>query len=67
MHTMDVDTAFLNADPEDDIWVKIQEGTRLAVGDANTNWSGHCMVLNRRQDVETISSMPTSSREGSSV
>ena len=33
IHTMDVDTAFLNADYDEDIWVKIPEGTRLAVGD----------------------------------
>ena len=33
IHTMDVDTAFLNADLDEHIWVKIPEGTRLAVGD----------------------------------
>ena len=33
IHTMDVDTAFLNADLDENIWVKIPEGTRLAVGD----------------------------------
>jgi Reverse transcriptase (RNA-dependent DNA polymerase) len=33
IHTMDVDTAFLNAELDKDIWVKIPEGTRLAVGD----------------------------------
>jgi hypothetical protein len=33
IHTMDVDTAFLNAELDEDIWVKIPEGTRLAVGD----------------------------------
>ena len=27
---MDVDTAFLNADIDEDIWVKIPEGTKLA-------------------------------------
>ena len=30
IHTMDVDTAFLNADIDEDIWVEIPEGTKLA-------------------------------------
>jgi hypothetical protein len=30
---MDVDTAFLNADIDEDIWVKIPEGTKLATND----------------------------------
>jgi Reverse transcriptase (RNA-dependent DNA polymerase) len=30
---MNVDTAFLNVDLDEDIWVKIQDGTRLAAGD----------------------------------
>ena len=30
---MDVDTAFLNADIDEDIWVKIPEGTKLATHD----------------------------------
>ena len=30
---MDVDTAFLNADIEEDIWVKISEVTKLATND----------------------------------
>ena len=30
---MDVDTAFLNADIDEDIWVKIPEGTKLAAND----------------------------------
>jgi Reverse transcriptase (RNA-dependent DNA polymerase) len=33
IHTMDVATALLNAELDEDIWVKIPEGTRLAVGD----------------------------------
>ena len=33
IHTMDVDTAFLNADLDEVIWVQIPEGTQLAVGD----------------------------------
>ena len=33
IHTMDVDTAFLNADIDEDIWVKIPEGTKLATND----------------------------------
>ena len=33
IRTMDVDTAFLNAELDEDIWVEIPEGTRLAVGD----------------------------------
>ena len=33
IHTMDVDTAFLNADIDEDIWVKIPEGTKLAAND----------------------------------
>ena len=32
---MDVDTAFLKADIDEDIWVKIPEGTKLA-----TNYDG---------------------------
>ena len=30
---MDVDTAFLNADIDEDIWDKIPEGTKLATND----------------------------------
>ena len=30
---MDVDTAFLNADINEDIWVKIPDGTKLAAND----------------------------------
>ena len=30
---MDVDTAFLNADIDEDIWVEIPEGTKLAAKD----------------------------------
>ena len=30
---MDVDTAFSNADIDEDIWVKISEGTKLATND----------------------------------
>ena len=30
IHTMDVDTAFLNADIDEDIWVEFPEGTKLA-------------------------------------
>ena len=30
---MDVDTAFLNADIDEDIWVKIPEGAKLATND----------------------------------
>ena len=30
IYTMGVDTAFLNADIDEDIWVKIPEGTKLA-------------------------------------
>ena len=30
---MDVDTAFLNADIDEDIWVKIPEGTKVAAND----------------------------------
>ena len=33
IHTMDVDTAFLNADIDEDIWVKIPDGTKLATND----------------------------------
>ena len=33
IHTMDVDTAFLNADLDEHIWVNIPEVTRLAVED----------------------------------
>jgi hypothetical protein len=33
VHTMDVDTAFLNAPLEEHIWVKIPDGTNLADGD----------------------------------
>jgi Reverse transcriptase (RNA-dependent DNA polymerase) len=32
IHTMDVDTAFLNASLEENIWVQISPGTRLATG-----------------------------------
>ena len=30
---MDIDTAFLNANLDEDIWVKIPDGTQLATGD----------------------------------
>ena len=30
---MDIDTAFLNADIDEDIWVEIPEGTKLATND----------------------------------
>ena len=33
IHTMDVDTAFLNATLEEDIWVQIPTGTKLPEGD----------------------------------
>ena len=33
IHTMDVDTAFLNANLDEDIWVQIPPGTKLATGD----------------------------------
>jgi Reverse transcriptase (RNA-dependent DNA polymerase) len=33
IHTMDVDTAFLNANLDEHIWVQIPTGTRLATGD----------------------------------
>ena len=33
IHVMDVDTAFLNAGTDEDIWVKISEGTKLAAND----------------------------------
>ena len=33
IHTMDVDTAFLNANLEENIWVQIPPGTKLATGD----------------------------------
>ena len=33
VHSMDVDTAFLNADIDEDIWVKYPEGTKLATND----------------------------------
>jgi Reverse transcriptase (RNA-dependent DNA polymerase) len=33
IHTMDVDTAFLNASLEEIIWVQIPPGTKLAAGD----------------------------------
>ena len=33
VHSMDVDTAFLNADIDEDIWVKIPDGTKLATND----------------------------------
>ena len=33
VHTMDVDTAFLNAPLEENIWVKIPDGTQLPTGD----------------------------------
>jgi Reverse transcriptase (RNA-dependent DNA polymerase) len=33
IHTMDVDTAFLNASLKENIWVQIPPGTRLATGD----------------------------------
>jgi Reverse transcriptase (RNA-dependent DNA polymerase) len=36
IHTMGVDAAFLNAELDEVIWVKIPEGTRLAVGDDGT-------------------------------
>ena len=36
IHTMDVDTAFLNADIDEDIWVEIPEGTKLAANDDGT-------------------------------
>jgi Reverse transcriptase (RNA-dependent DNA polymerase) len=32
-HTMDVDTAFLNGSLEENIWVQIPPGTKLATGD----------------------------------
>ena len=32
-HTMDVDTVFLNATLDEDIWVQIPPGTKLATGD----------------------------------
>ena len=61
IHTMDVDTAFLNAELEKDIWVKVPEEKhdwQLAMM-AYTNWSSRCMVSSTHQDVGTISSMPT--------
>ena len=33
IHTMDVDTAFLNKNLEENIWVQIPPGTKLATGD----------------------------------
>jgi Reverse transcriptase (RNA-dependent DNA polymerase) len=33
VHAIDVDTAFLNADIDEDVWVKIPEGTKLATND----------------------------------
>ena len=33
IHAMDVETAFLNAQIEEDIWVEISEGTKLAAND----------------------------------
>ena len=33
IYTMDVDTAFSNADIDEDLWVKIPEGTKLATND----------------------------------
>jgi Reverse transcriptase (RNA-dependent DNA polymerase) len=33
IHIMDVDTVFLNADMDENIWVKIPEGTNLAAHD----------------------------------
>ena len=32
IHTMDVDTAFLNASLDENIWVQIPPGTKLAAG-----------------------------------
>ena len=37
IHKMDVDTAFLNADINEVIWVKIPEGTKLAANDDGNN------------------------------
>ena len=34
---MDVDTAFLNADINEDIWVEIPKGTKLAANDDGNN------------------------------
>ena len=34
---MDVDTAFLNADINEDMWVEIPEGTKLAANDDGNN------------------------------
>ena len=34
---MDVDTAFLNADINEDIWVEIPDGTKLAANDDGNN------------------------------
>jgi Reverse transcriptase (RNA-dependent DNA polymerase) len=33
IHTMDVDTAFLNASLDEHIWFQIPPGTKLATGD----------------------------------
>ena len=33
IHTINVDTAFLNADIDEDIWGEIPEGTKLAAND----------------------------------
>ena len=33
VHAMDVDTAFLNAPINEDIWVQVPNGTELPVGD----------------------------------
>ena len=36
VHASDVDTAFINADIDEDIWVEIPEGTKLATNDDGT-------------------------------
>jgi Reverse transcriptase (RNA-dependent DNA polymerase) len=64
IHTMDVDTVFLNTDIDEDIWVKILEGTKLAANDrislygqkqAFRNWNNdinQCIIDNEFTSLE---------------
>ena len=63
VHAMDVDTAFLNADIDEDIWVKIPEGTKLAANDDGIyKLKNPYTAWNKLQRIRIMTLMNTSSQ-----
>ena len=54
IHAMDVDTAFLNADIDEDIWVEISEGTKLAMMMESICLGNPYMDLSKLPDIGTM-------------